>query len=795
MVQTSAVMKKLYIITFILLSTICVNAQQSYKFYAGNGVKFLKQNNDSLRYPFTGGFNAPQFSNIDLNQDGINDLFIFDRASQKVTTFLKQPQGYKLTPEYSGRFPFMNDWALLRDVDGDGKMDIFTEINSDRRFLRDTIQNVFPFGLRLFKNKSTVSGGLNFLLLNNQEMDTGGFWIDFGVKKAPERVGMNNTDIPGIGDIDGDGDADILSFQQLDLSPFYYDNFLKNKYSFQYKPDSTRFILRDQCWGFMQFDGASLRNRFSLGKDKSELGACVFQMYGKHRKHAGTTLCMLDYNGDGVQDIIYGDVGFNNLVLLINGKNSNSRGRDSIIAQDTAFPSNTVPAQFIRFPAPYYVDADGDGKRELLITTNDAIGAKSVNNVWRYNNTGTDAKPVFQFVGNNHFIYDETIDLGTRSVPVLTDIDGDGDQDLLVATNGDYAQTFNLKDRLVLFINTPESNGRSVYKMQDTNFMGLSNQFPIINIHPTFADLDGDGKQDLIIGMESGEMLFYKNKSVGTNYNFEKQTSPLDIIDVGGFAAPTFADLDGDLDLDLVVGNRDGILKLFLNRGSVSAALFSNTPTIDSFGGVTTQYCFNTTYNIISCEPYGYATPILYDLNDDGKQELMVGSDIGYVSVYFDIDTMPGTKFKKLDDIFVDYSKGGNTANEIRFGRRAAPCVGKLDGDNKPDVLVGTITGGLQFYGSKVTTGVGVDEATEANNYFKIYPNPATYILVLVNQNMPGDAEYILHDYAGRKVLNGTFNQYYSEKEINVSALESGFYFLTLQGDRFKQTQKVLIQR
>jgi len=156
---------------------------------------------------------------------------------------------------------------------------------------------------------------------------------------------------------------------------------------------------------------------------------------------------------------------------------------------------------------------------------------------------------------------------------------------------------------------------------------------------------------------------------------------------------------------------------------------------------------------------------------------------------------MPGTKFKKLDDIFVDYSKGGNTANEIRFGRRAAPCVGKLDGDNKPDVLIGTITGGLQFYGSKVTTGVGMDEASEVNNYFKIYPNPATNTLVLVNQNMPGDAQYVLHDYAGREVLKGTFNQYYSEKEINVSALESGFYFLTLQGDKFKQTQKVLIQR
>jgi hypothetical protein len=767
--------KKLLIAAFIF-STGYVQAQQ-YRFYPSNGIKFLKQNNDSLKMPFTGGFNAPQFSNIDLNNDGTNDLFVFNRGSNKATLFLKTSDGYRHAYELEGKFPPANDWCLLRDFDGDGKKDIFTEVTMDRRFLRDTIQHVSINGMRVYRNKSS-SAGLNFVLLNNQLMDTGGFYVDFGLPKPIDRVGANLGDIPCIDDLDGDGDADILSFQQLDLSPYYYENFVKNKYNIQYKTDSTRFIHRDECWGFMQYDANSLRNRFNLGLDKSQLGACMFQMYEKHARHAATTFTMLDYNGDGVQDLIYGDGVFKNLLLLTNGRNLNSRGRDSIIAQDTAFPSNTVPAQFIKFPAAYYVDYDADGKRDLIVTTNDHISEKSVNNVWRYTNTGTDAKPVFQYVGNDFFGYSETIDHGTRSVPALVDIDADGDQDLLVATNGDYAQTQNLNDRLVLYTNTPE-NGRAVFKLTDTNFLALSTPTPILNIHPAFADLDGDGKPDMIIGQQDGTLLFYKNNSSGTNYAFQPVSGIVDGIDAGSTAAPTIADLNKDGKPDIIIGNRDGLLKLYLNKGSATAPLYSPTPDIDTLGKIDARYCFNTTYNIISCEFYGFAVPYAYDLDADGNVELIVANDAGYVAIYTGVDTTAGKIFTKLENVFVNYGNGQEPSHQ-RFGRRASVCVGLLDADNKPDLLVGNIAGGLQYFGS-----VNPLPNTSLNSLggrvpFTVYPNPANSTMTIQHGTINATNRYELYDMDGRLLLSGDINPYYSETSVDVSNLMNGLYFLRI---------------
>src|ERR1035437_8711163 len=78
-IQKSINMKRIIYILLFILGFSSANSQ-SYKFYYSNTAKFLKSNNDTMLYPFTGGMNAPQFSNIDLNNDGKNDL---DRKSTR----------------------------------------------------------------------------------------------------------------------------------------------------------------------------------------------------------------------------------------------------------------------------------------------------------------------------------------------------------------------------------------------------------------------------------------------------------------------------------------------------------------------------------------------------------------------------------------------------------------------------------------------------------------------------------------------------------------------------------------
>jgi len=70
-----------------------------------------------LNYPWVGGINSAQFSTIHLNNDTIEDLFIFDRTGNKVLTFVNDGIGigYTYAPEYESQFPVLQSWAILRD--------------------------------------------------------------------------------------------------------------------------------------------------------------------------------------------------------------------------------------------------------------------------------------------------------------------------------------------------------------------------------------------------------------------------------------------------------------------------------------------------------------------------------------------------------------------------------------------------------------------------------------------------------------------------------------------------------
>ena len=68
---------------------------------------------------------------------------------------------------------------------------------------------------------------------------------------------------------------------------------------------------------------------------------------------------------------------------------------------------------------------------------------------------------------------------------------------------------------------------------------------------PTLADMDNDGKLDLILGEIDGALLLYKNVGSAGAPAFSEVTgagSPFDGIDVGDRSVPALGDLDGDGD-------------------------------------------------------------------------------------------------------------------------------------------------------------------------------------------------------------------------------------------------------
>ena len=85
----------------------------------------LKVSGTALKNPWGGGFNSPQFSSIDLNNDGKADLVSFERSFFGVfKTFLQRGEEGESTYEYATKyqyfFPKAQNWALLVDYNCDG---------------------------------------------------------------------------------------------------------------------------------------------------------------------------------------------------------------------------------------------------------------------------------------------------------------------------------------------------------------------------------------------------------------------------------------------------------------------------------------------------------------------------------------------------------------------------------------------------------------------------------------------------------------------------------------------------
>ena len=103
---------------------------------------------------------------------------------------------------------------------------------------------------------------------------------------------------------------------------------------------------------------------------------------------------------------------------------------------------------------------------------------------------------------------------------------------------------------------TPRSATAPAYSAPATNPFGISDVGSYAS--PALADLDGDGDLDLFIGNSSGNTLVFTNTAAAgataPAYS-APATNPFGISDVGYYASPAFADLDGDGDLDLFIGN------------------------------------------------------------------------------------------------------------------------------------------------------------------------------------------------------------------------------------------------
>lgn len=682
--------------------------------------------------PWAGGANNPQFGLADFNRDGKNDLVIFEQGAG-VRTFLNVGSAgnaaYYYDPSFEQYFPVPRYYMLIADYDRDGAQDLFHYGAGGMSVCRGyydskNILHFFPAE----ELKYTVGNNATLLVID-----------------------VNTTDVPGIADLDGDGDLDIVTYYLWGAYLYMYRNMQEE----EKLPAATfKLKLADRCWGRV-FQDVSRTHMLDYTCDNSGLKP----ESANKTTHGANAICLFDYDGDSDIDYMGGNGSFSDVQFLKNGKTEHGASIDSMIAQDTIWASTGKHVYMPNYPMASALDIDGDGDKDLLFSPH-APGTENYRCIAYYKNTSNSSAPNYSYQSDS-FLVDQMIDAGTGSYPMLYDYNKDGKQDMFVGSEGYYQPNGTFRSRLSYYENTSTGADFS-FTLRTKDFLNISS-LGIMGTIPATGDIDRDGKDDLLIGKLNGTILLYRNYAASTTDVPDWRLEPGNLkdntgadINVGGFAAPFIYDIDKDGQNDLIIGNRAGTLIYYKNVSTVAGQLALEFKT-DTLGGVKTAPPISS---------YGYSVPFIGKLDDTGKEYLLLGSQSGALYRYdgFQNGNVTGA-YTRLDTMYSDIKVKGEYT---------APTVADLDGDNKYEMIIGNVLGGLYMYSQLFKSGI--DNKQLAPRRLQVFPNPATDELFIGNTT--AETSIKVYNNMGQQVhvscaMSGSLCK------VNISSLPHGIYLIT----------------
>lgn len=332
-----------------------------------------------------------------------------------------------------------------------------------------------------------------------------------------------------------------------------------------------------------------------------------------------------------------------------------------------------------------FADVDGDGDQDLLITGYDAGGNETA---ILYENDGTGS---FTDAGS-------LLTAVAESSTSVADVDGDGDQDLVISGWDGGTPTTTLYT----------NDGTGNFSVAGTTLEGVIFGFTC------FADVNGDDDKDLLltgIAVVPGEIaIVYSNNGAGV---FTDSTAGLTGVANGSGA---FADVNGNGHLDLVIAGRDSgsneTASLYMNDGDgnfsgVGAGLTGVVDSSTCFGDVDGDG--DQDLLITGENSAGTQTATLYsnngvgdfsvsgatlagvergcsdfaDVDADGDLDLLIAGFLGDSSI-------AATLY--INDGSGDYTDGAAGLTGVRY---SSCSFADVDGDGDQDlVITGETTGG-----------------------------------------------------------------------------------------------------
>ena len=360
---------------------------------------------------------------------------------------------------------------------------------------------------------------------------------------------------------------------------------------------------------------------------------------------------------------------------------------------------------------PTFTDLDYDKDFDLIIGEGDGI-------LNYYENNGTNIKP--EWVKNNTMF--TGINDGDQSIPTFTDLDDDGDLDLI---NGEFNGYLNYyantgsestanwtKNNTILSEIKVENNSSHAFIDLDNDGSYFFNTTKIISNNSKsylfwvnegaklyiedseindcgFEDVD-ENSMNLVIGSSDGKLHNYINIGTIDEPDWIQNDSIFSNINVGSNSNQAFGDLDNDGDLDMVIGEGDVEFNFYENTGTDIDPIWSRDDSmiLDVFVGYSN-------------------TPTFADLDNDGDLDLTIGWYSGGMGYFQNIGTPEFPQWLYLSAMY----------DGVGVGNQAAPALADLDNDGDLDLAIGRYDGQLVYY--KNTGDSATPVWTEENTMFE----------------------------------------------------------------------------